>query len=510
MANFLRNNAWNQQGTFNNSDLLWYAKGVGIMQSRALNDKTSWWFFAALHGEYISENSFPGWGHIPGPPAVPTTPLPSQNVQDEFWNQCQHQSWYFPPWHRGYLIALEEQIRTAIISLGGPGDWALPYWNYFGPQNQYRIPPAFTEQKLPDGSPNPLYVNARFGPNNDGNIYIAIPPIAEGCQGNTVYTGSNAATPRPGYGGPSTGFSHGGNVSGNLESNPHNLVHVQVGGQQSDTLWGLMSDPGIAALDPIFYLHHSNIDRMWASWNAAGNSNPTDKNWLNGPASLAEREFVMPMPDGSSWVYTPADVNSLSQLNYTYDDLVAGITPKLVNVLNQRLNKLGVESIDTSKNDIMDFGTNSELVGTNDGQLQLEGAGLKTTVKFDNSALKKVSMSLMNASEVKLPDQVYLQIENVKGNMDANILTVSVSHQLAGHVSLFGLRNASNKDGHNAGGGLTFILNITNIIDNLHLENQLDVDSLDVTILPGNNIPDSQKITVGRVSIYREQQQLEL
>jgi tyrosinase len=35
-----------------------------------------------------------------------------------------------------------------------------------------------------------------------------------------------------------------------------------------------MSDPGIAALDPIFYLHHCNIDRMWAVWNGGGKANP--------------------------------------------------------------------------------------------------------------------------------------------------------------------------------------------------------------------------------------------
>ncbi|WP_369420946.1 tyrosinase family protein [Algibacter mikhailovii] len=27
---------------------------------------------------------------------------------------------------------------------------------------------------------------------------------------------------------------------------------------------------GTAALDPIFFLHHANIDRMWDAWNITG------------------------------------------------------------------------------------------------------------------------------------------------------------------------------------------------------------------------------------------------
>ena len=42
---------------------------------------------------------------------------------------------------------------------------------------------------------------------------------------------------------------------------------------------------------------------------------------MNGPAAVGEREFVMPMPDGSSRVYIPQQMNSLSQLDYTYDSL---------------------------------------------------------------------------------------------------------------------------------------------------------------------------------------------
>src|SRR5690242_6609430 len=132
MATYTRANAWNNGGTFANTDLLWYAKGVAAMQALPLDNLNSWWFFAAIHGEYVKDTSFPGWGYLPSPPAVPTTPQPSQSVWKRYWDQCQHRSWYFLPWHRGYLIALEAQIRAAVIAGGGPSSWSLPYWNYFG------------------------------------------------------------------------------------------------------------------------------------------------------------------------------------------------------------------------------------------------------------------------------------------------------------------------------------------------------------------------------------------
>jgi tyrosinase len=507
MANFTRTNAWNNGGTFDNPDLLWYAKGVGVMQSRTLDAPNSWWFFAAIHGQEIALTEFPGWGSLPAPPQVPTTPVPSQSLKDLYWDQCQHQSWYFPPWHRGYLIALEAQIRAAVVSLGGPSTWALPYWNYFGPGDEYEIPPAFTTQTLPDGTPNPLLVTARYGPNMDGNIFIPIPPVSEACQNNNIYTGISPLTPPPGFGGRRTGFAHGGGPSGNLESNPHNQVHVDVGGFNSDqTVWGLMSDPDIAALDPIFYLHHSNIDRMWAAWNAKGNSNPSDPTWLNGPAATGDREFAMPLPDGSSWVYTPAMVNSLSQLDYTYDNLSSGVLAQPSNLLTRRLTKLGaaLPAVKIALGANMDSGDNAELVGTNDAALRIKSSGARATVRLDSDVRGKVSASLAAASEAELPDQVYLQLENVRGNRDAYKLNVSVNGQNAGTVALFGLRRATLKDGEHGGEGLTFVLDITNIIDNLFLDNALDTDSLDVKIVPNQAVPDNAEITVGRVSVYRQ------
>lgn len=60
------------------------------------------------------------------------------------------------------------------------------------------------------------------------------------------------------------------------------------------------------------------------------------------------------------------------------------------------------------------------------------------------------------------------------------------------------------KDGQHGGSGLTFVLDITNIVDNLFLDNALDLDSLDVRIVPDDAVPDSEEITVGRVGVYRQ------
>ena len=531
MATYTRANAWNNGGTFDNPDLLWYAKGVGAMQARKLNDPASWWFFGAIHGEYVRQRRFPGWGSLPSPPNVPTSPAPTKKVAAQYWDQCQHQSWYFVPWHRGYLLALEAQIRADVISLQGPSTWALPYWNYFGPGNEFNIPPAFTQQNLPDGSPNPLYVAARYGPDSDGNIYIPTPAgvaqhpndpdfsdgtVTDDCMTNDLFTGGDDNTPLPGFGGPETGFSHGGGTSGNLENNPHNLVHVYVGGNSPDgQTYGLMSDPGIAALDPIFYIHHCNIDRMWATWNAnPANTNPPDSSWQNGPAASGGRPFVMPMA-GSAWTYTPQQMSDLSQLNYTYDSLPAPAPAPPV--LEQRLMRLGAPAAAARvrQGARVTAGKNTEMVGASPEALPIKRAGARTSVKLDAGVRRKVMASLSNAAETAAPDRVYLNLENVRGTHDAAALSVYVNlpegakpsdhpELLAGSVGLFGLRRASLKDGQHGGQGLNFVLDITKIVDALHLKNALDVDSLSVTIVPRKAIPDQAEITVGRVSIYRQ------
>ena len=66
------------------------------------------------------------------------------------------------------------------------------------------------------------------------------------------------------------------------------------------------------------------------------------------------------------------------------------------------------------------------------------------------------------------------------------------------------MRKASIADEEHAGQGLNFVLDITDIVDKLHMKNALDTDSLDVRIVPVKPVPDEAQITIGRVSIFRQ------
>jgi tyrosinase len=154
----------------------------------------------------------------------------------------------------------------------------------------------------------------------------------------------------------------------------------------------------------------------------------------------------------------------------------------------------------------VDTGDNAELVGANEGPVELKSSGARATVKLNAKVQKKVTRSLAAASEAAPPDRAYLQLENVRGNIDANKLDVSVNQQHVGTVALFGLRRASLKDGAHGGEGLTFVMDITDVIDNLFVDNALDANSLDVRITPSNPVKDAAKTTIGRVSVYRQGQ----
>ena len=138
-------------------------------------------------------------------------------------NYCPHGIAYFLAWHRGYLYHLEQQLR--IVS--GDNTLCVPYWNYYKDAN---MPAEFTDPS----AGNPLYM-----PRSGTNVYnaLSLAPFAAGVW-NFQRGTRNAFEPQ-------------------LEYAPHNMLHNLIGGEMAN-----MTSPR----DPIFYLHHANIDRLWHAW----------------------------------------------------------------------------------------------------------------------------------------------------------------------------------------------------------------------------------------------------
>jgi hypothetical protein len=289
---FIRRNIWSL-GTANNPwdpISLGYAHAVRAMQALPLTDSRSWTYQGAIHGIAGTQ-----------PPAGAP------------WNECQHSTWYFLPWHRSYLYQFERIVRSFVVAAGGPADWALPYWNYEA-QGANSLPRVFRAKTLPDGSANPLFVAKRNGGtaavsiNNGATIPSSVTSSAVAAA-STTFTTPAASVP-VGFGGPKTAFAHFGPAPGLLENQPHNIMHVFVGGNG-----GLMTDPDTAALDPIFWLHHANIDRLWETWRLAGRANPTTQDWR-------ARSFRLRDDAGKTVRMRARDlVDAENQLDYTYDSL---------------------------------------------------------------------------------------------------------------------------------------------------------------------------------------------
>ncbi len=520
-----RRNVW-ELGDDWADDILWYARGVAAMKSRPLAEPTSWRFYAGIHGFDVAR-----WQQL-GALTASDQP-PSQALLRRHWVQCQHGSWYFLPWHRGYVLAFEANIRAAVVALGGPQDWALPYWNYFK-SGQSGLPPAFGSPSWPDGAAdNPLFVTQRYGPYTDGTVEVPLSAVNLKAMADPVFTGV-ASGGSPGFGGVDTGFAHGGAVHGGIESQPHDWVHGLVGGADpaDQTLLGAMSDPRTAGLDPIFWLHHANIDRLWESWNRARptNVNPTDPPWVHGPASVGQREFVAPWPDGSEWTYTPGDMVDIVGLGYQYDDLAPGMTPPPpppipvpaevgpveVGAAQGGLAEAAMAS-DETRGAAMPDETDVEMMGASRKGLTLRGTGATSKVALDPEMRRKSlrRMAAFAGSDDAPAERVYLNLEHVTGKSDAAAFQVYVgvpdeadpehAHEaLAGSIAPFGLSQASDPDGESAGEGLTFVLDVTDIVGTVYLDSSFDVDDLEVRIEPLRPIQEAAQISIGRISMFRQ------
>jgi tyrosinase len=203
------------------------------------------------------------------------------------WNECEHGTDQFLSWHRLFLHRFEAILRKA----SGSPSLMLPFWDW---TNHRDLPAAFR-----DSTPgNSLFTTHRGGGINAGALLPA----------SAVNYG--AAFPQV----PFTGFSS------SLEGTPHGAVHVSIGG------W--MGSVPTAAQDPIFWLHHANIDRLWSLWLAqgGGRADPTSATWL-------DHKFPFFNENGAQVTMTPRQtLDSCRNLGYVYEKVTRTlrINPKLL------------------------------------------------------------------------------------------------------------------------------------------------------------------------------------
>jgi tyrosinase len=244
-----------------------YRKNIACLTSDQLHDLRE--ALAILYA--LPTGSTNSWQHIGG---LHGQPAPA-------W--CIHGAPGFLTWHRAYLLVLEEALRQLDPSI------TLPYWNWSsGPTTGVPDPcesPTYVDRNG-DSVPNPLYAGPLPGgamtdraANIDSRSFDDLATSAQNALTNSNFAGFQSAL----------NGAHGG-------------VHVRVGGD--------MSSVPFAGFDPIFYLHHANVDRLWALWQSSHPAPlPPDE------ASLTLDPFLQPC---STDLYTGSDMESTTALGYGY------------------------------------------------------------------------------------------------------------------------------------------------------------------------------------------------
>jgi hypothetical protein len=363
-----------------------------------------------------------------------------------------------------YIYYFERIIRAEVIKAGGPTDWALPFWDY-EQGGHASLPPAFRQPTMPDGTANPLFVTQRSAGINAGGQLPSSATSSTAAMAFTAFT----PPPSPGFGGGKTSPQHFFGATGELEFTPHNIVHSLIGG------W--MGDPDRAASDPIFWLHHCNIDRLWEVWlkKAGGRVNPSDAQWRTTP-------FIFHDEAGAQVQLTANDIlNTATQLGYTYQGVTAFAVASLA-VAEGVGERAVADEVEP------------EMVGASETPIVLAGTDATVDIAIDQRALTQRA-AVGAADAIATPARVYLSIEDVEAEKNpetAYEVYINVPDkpgavpQYVGNVSFFGIQHLSGGGGGGDDGphGFRRIFDVTNAVEALRRQGAWDDSQVRVSFRP--------------------------
>ena len=234
----------------------------------------------------------------------------------------------FPPWHRMMLRTLELLMQQELNDT----TFGLPYWDWaadgqLSPAAQLTAP-IWNNNCMGNApsAPGPFTLTAfplRIASNAAGTALVQVNRALQRTRGVGVQGISNPSLPKKASTAGALGVVPFDNAPWNRNStlfrnrlegwNPpndlHNLVHIWVGG---DML------PASSPNDPVFYLNHCNVDRIWEKWMVQNGRTYLPLNTTAGAPAGQRLNDAMLSPFGAS--VTPAQVLNMTAI-YTYDSL---------------------------------------------------------------------------------------------------------------------------------------------------------------------------------------------
>ncbi|MFJ4142946.1 tyrosinase family protein [Pseudomonas sp. NPDC089734] len=444
-----------------------YARAVGLMMKKPSTDPLSWIFQWYTH-------STPEDKEVELQKVFGSTSSPHRQMAETMWFTCEpHRSGNsdaFLPWHRMYVLYLEQIVRD----VSGDQAFTLPYWDYVGPS----CTPAGQCTVLPEEFRKPnhplwgsLYRPDRNPGVNDGKPVDASPygsPLTLDCMKSPRYRES----------GSDAGFC------ANLDNDPHGVMHDNVG---DDKGMGVIA---WAANDPIFWLHHCNIDRIWASWNKAGGLNPQD-------TPFTSQSWTFSNGQGLPVVAKVSDVLDTTTLAspYIYDSYLsrpAGSVP---------FSKPLVRAASVHAQSRLSSGRSSAIALTEKPVKIALASQLRSTSKagFGNALFSAtqgetlyLTLSDISASaEVGNSYGVYL-------NLPANVTPTPQDPSFVGTISFFGVGMPTHGGHHTSTRDISFV--VTDIVQKLTDAKRMNQEPT-ITFAPigKNNV--NAKPVVGSVSL---------
>ncbi|KAJ8761620.1 hypothetical protein K2173_004396 [Erythroxylum novogranatense] len=193
-----------------------------------------------------------------------------------------HNSWLFFPFHRYYLYFFEKILGKLIDD----PTFAMPFWNWDSP-NGMQLPAVYANPS------SPLYDQLR-SKNHQPPTLLDLDyngketPTSNQDQLSSNLTimyrqmVSNGKNARLFLGSPYRAGDEADPGAGSIENIPHGPIHIWTGDNTQPNLED-MGNFYSAARDPIFFAHHSNVDRMWTVWKSLGGKRTdfTDPDWLD-------------------------------------------------------------------------------------------------------------------------------------------------------------------------------------------------------------------------------------